>query len=96
MLHLGAWALILLRKRIETHLLILGSLGCLLTILGMTSVREALRMQQLGPGMMAWLHEQHATAFEVSGTTLFVIFLVLNAGLITWCLRIVRRAAPQP
>jgi hypothetical protein len=92
----GSWTSVLMRRRLNGRSLGLAALGCLLTILGMTIVREALRIQQLGPEMMASLQEQHATAFEVSGTTLFVIFLVLNAGLITWCLRIVRCAAPQP
>jgi hypothetical protein len=63
-------------------------LGC--TIVGMTSIREVLRVTAVS---FPALYPQHARAADTGGFWLFVAFLVINAALATWAIRTTLRKA---
>jgi hypothetical protein len=67
--------------------LAVASGGVLLTITGMTVVREAIRLSAVD---IAALYPQHAAASTRGGLAVFLTFFFLNAGLMALCFRIVR------
>ena len=60
----------------------MGGLG--FTILGMTTLREVLRVTAVN---FPALYAQHARAADTGGIWLFVAFLAINATLATWAVR---------
>lgn len=62
--------------------------GLLLTVSGVTVLREGRRLAAIDVTALADLH---ADALSVGGLAVFLVFAVLNAGLIAWCLVTVRR-----
>lgn len=71
--------------------LVMASAGVLATIAGMTVCREAIRLTALGAARLEQLYPRHQAALEVEGFWVFAFFLLLNAGLIVWCFRLVRK-----
>ena len=63
-----------------------------MTIIGMAVVREAIRLSAID---ISLYQEQHVKAAAVGGLAAFLFFFALNAGLIVWCFRIVRRGFSQ-
>ena len=74
------------------------ALGCALTLLAVSVVRETIRLSHID---LDRLYEQHAEAVKVGGLSVFVIFGVVNGFLIAFCIWLVRnattrRAVPRP
>ena len=83
-----AWARQTRSDRFREAFLLPASAGTLLTLLGMTIVREAVRLAHVD---MPALQEQHARALAVGGLPLFLCFFAINAVLVGWCFRLVQR-----
>lgn len=82
------WSVISRRRRFAATWLAIVTTGVLFTILGMTVVREAIRLSTVN---IAALYEQHQSAANVGGLPVFLAFLAVNAALISWCVILVRR-----
>ena len=87
-----AWVSQARRNDFQIGVLLALSAGLLVTITGMTVVREAIRLAavDLNP-----LYAQHADAAAKGGLIVFSVFLLVNVGLMGWCLRIVSRNGRQ-
>lgn len=86
-LQLIAWSSALRRHRLSPTILGLASAGVLATILGVTVLREAVRLHSID---ISRLYEQHAEAAQIGGWWVFVFFMAVNAGLIVWAIRLVQ------
>jgi hypothetical protein len=64
------------------------SIGGLLTIAGMSVLREVRRLAAID---VTRLYDLHADAATVGGLVAFLFFAALNGGLIVWCVVTVRR-----
>ena len=84
------WIRIYRAGTIELPPLLICSTGLLATVAGMSVCREAIRIVTLGPLRFDELVAQHAAAMEVDGFWVFLLFAVLNLGLIAWCFRLVK------
>jgi len=73
---------------IQKAALMLSTIGVLLTVVGMTVVREALRITAID---LESLYAQHAAAAGIGGLSAFLAFFLINALAIIWCVRLVRR-----
>lgn len=83
-----AWLWVMACGTLARRPLILGTTGLLMAVLGATVVREAIRLSVVaGPGFYA----RHEAAAKVGGLVVFLAFLVINATMIAWCVRLVRR-----
>ena len=67
-----------------------ATIGCGTTILGMSVLREIMRVSHVD---IAALYAEHARAFGVGGFGLFVVFAVVNSGLIVWAIRLTKHRA---
>lgn len=90
------WYQMLVAAR-EQQYLSLGSLmmcssGLLATLLGMSVCREVIRLSALGPERLVELIPQHAASMKVEGFWVFMLFAVINVGLIGWCFWLVKSA----
>jgi hypothetical protein len=65
------------------------SAGMILTLLGALVVREARRLAAID---IAAFYEAHRRAAQVGGMSVFLVFVTLNAVLITTCVLVVRRS----
>lgn len=71
--------------------LIVITIGLILTVVGMTVVRESIRLHTLAASIdLETLYAQHTRSAQVGGLTVFLLFFVLNAGVIVWCVNKVR------
>jgi hypothetical protein len=61
------------------------SLGLLVTVIGMTAVREAIRLAAID---LEPLYARHQEAAAKGGLIVFIVFFIVNALLIAWCLRL--------
>ncbi len=70
----------------------LATAGMLITVIGVSVVRECLRIARLD---FAALYAEHEAAAGKSGLIVFFVFAVINALAIAWCVRLVctRRSA---
>lgn len=66
------------------------SLAAIVSLVCMNVVREVIRLASID---ITPLYDQHAKAAQVGGLGVFLVFLVLNLGVIAWCLRGVSMAA---
>ncbi|MCO6438269.1 MAG: hypothetical protein J5J06_14335 [Phycisphaerae bacterium] len=82
-----AWIAQRRRPRFQMGLLTMASVGAVLTISGMTVVREGIRLVTID---IASLYAAHERAMKVGGFPVFVFFFVLNAVVIGWCVYLVR------
>ncbi len=57
----------------------------------MSVCREVVRLNALGEERIAELIAQHAESMKVDGFEVFMLFAVINSGLIGWCFWIVRK-----
>jgi hypothetical protein len=67
----------------------LATLGWLVALLGVAVVRESIRLASLGD--LGELYVRHRDAREIGGWELFLVFAVLNGGVICFCIWLVRR-----
>ncbi|MBN1489583.1 MAG: hypothetical protein JXA69_06660, partial [Phycisphaerae bacterium] len=79
--------------RFRTSLLIVGSIGCVVTIFSISVIREAVRIAHMDMTALAPLHEK---ALSVGGLPVFLAFFVINAVLVAWCFLLVRRGTKPP
>ncbi|HVK13173.1 MAG TPA: hypothetical protein VM597_30755, partial [Gemmataceae bacterium] len=86
-----AWMLIARRRRFDTSTLVTASVGLVLTILGMTVCREAVRLETIGPTGFEKLVPLHQESAAKGGLVTFLVFFAVNAGLIGLCFVLVRR-----
>lgn len=86
-LQLLCWRYWLRRGQFSKLSLVMASLGLAATLIGVTVVRESIRLRAID---ITTLYAQHARAAQVGGWRVFVAFLVINAFLIAWCIRLVR------
>jgi hypothetical protein len=70
--------------------LLFATSGLVATVLGMSVCREALRLSSLGATRLQELIPRHAEAMKVEGFGVFLLFAVINIGLISWCFWIVK------
>jgi hypothetical protein len=70
--------------------LLLTKAGLVATVLGMSVCREAIRLTSLGVTRLDELIPQHAEAMQVEGFWVFLLFAVINIGLISWCFWLVK------
>jgi len=90
----AAWLRLRSRLSWNKGLLLFGSGGAVITLLGTLAVRECIREASVDLAAEAG---EHAAAARMGGWGVFLICLVVNAALITWCIRAVRRGLPaQP
>jgi hypothetical protein len=71
--------------------LLLTTAGLVVTVLGMSVCREAIRLLSLGATRLQELIPQHAEAMKVEGFWVFLLFAVINIGLISWCFWLVKK-----
>lgn len=81
------------RNRFCPRALGAATAGLLFTITGTTVVRESIRLHAIAIHVDS-LYERHADSAAVGGFPVFAAFLVLNAIVIAWCVRVAARAAP--
>jgi hypothetical protein len=88
-LQLLCWRYVLRRGQFSSWSLGLASLGLIATLLGVSVDREAMRLQAID---ITKFYEQHAAAAQIGGGWIFALFAVVNAVLIAWAIRLVRRS----
>jgi len=84
------WIKIHRARTISLQPLLICSAGLMATVAGMSVCREAIRIVTLGQLRFDELVAQHAAAMEVDGFWVFLLFAVINIGLIAWCFRLVQ------
>jgi hypothetical protein len=88
-LQAGAWLALARAGTWSRAALGLASVGAGLAVIGTALAREVVRMASMDFAREA---VAHARAAESGGIVAFFVFLVINTGLIVWCLRATRRA----
>jgi hypothetical protein len=87
-----AWAAILRKGRFTGAALGVASAGLVANFVGTGVMNETIRLATLETTIgLAALTERHAVSWKVGGLPVFLVFLALNAGLMAWCVRRVRR-----
>jgi hypothetical protein len=61
-----------------------------MTLAGIAVARESLRIAAVD---FTSLYQRHASAAKVGGLPVFLVFLTVNLGLITWAILLVRRGS---
>jgi len=84
----AAWAWQWRGAELTAKPLAMASTGVVLTLCGAAVVREARRLQSLDASEF---FEEHRQAFAVGGLWVFLAFFLVNAGLICFCVWIVKR-----
>lgn len=79
-----------LTNGISFNPLLLTTAGLVATVAGMSVCREAIRLSSLGQTRLEELIPQHAEAMQVEGFWVFLLFAVINIGLISWCFWLVK------
>ena len=74
---------------LQRGLLLLITTGLLLTVAGVSVLREGRRLAAID---LTALYDLHVDAAQVGGLTVFLVFAAVNTGLIGWSLVTVRRA----
>jgi hypothetical protein len=92
-LQAGGWTWLHFSGRRRRAALALASVGCVLGLLSVSVLREALRLNSIN---IEALFANHAAAAEIGGLSVFLLFAVINFGLIGGCFWLVRRALVQP
>lgn len=90
-IQVGAWVPQGQRSAFDARLLGLASAGTLMTILGMTITREAVRIAAVD---ITRLYARHADTAKVGGLSIFLLFFAINAVLVVWSMRLARHKAP--
>lgn len=87
-IQLAGWLLMMKHGIWSSKLMGLVTVGASMMLFGTAVGRETIRLAQVDLRVIEASAEQ---AFQISGFGVFSVFLVLNALLITFCIRIVRR-----
>lgn len=83
-----AWIRTWRNNQLPAFHLMLATAGALLATTGMTVVREVRRLVDID---LAAHYDTHAQASQVGGLTLFLLFLLLNTGIIAGIVMLIRR-----
>ncbi len=92
-LQILAWASTLRARNLSARALGLASIGAAMSLIGSVVGREAIRLAKADLQAVAAACE---AAIDQGGSLLFVFFLVVNAALIGWCVRVSRKALRNP
>ena len=82
------WLIQMTKAKFSGMLLTLLAVVCPLGIVGMTVVREKVRLAAINLEPLYPLHKQ---AMGIAGIVCFLFFFLLNAGLILYCFRLVKK-----
>ncbi len=82
-----AWIVVAFSDRLPWPLMLGITGGWLIGLVSLAFVREAIRLAAID---LASATEAHATAMGIGGLPVFLVFAVLNAAAIVWCIRTVR------
>jgi hypothetical protein len=82
------WSQLWKSPELTSKRLAIISVGVTLTVLGMTVVREAIRLQSLN---ITPLFDQHADAAQIGGLSVFLLFFVVNGLLVAWVFALVKQ-----
>lgn len=88
-----AWAGQLKAGCLTRSWLVGASLGLAASFLGMAVIREATRLGILD---LPTLYLRHQKATEVGGLVAFLVFLVVNLALLSYCIHLVRSGGREP
>jgi hypothetical protein len=91
-LQAGAWLALARAGAWSRAALGMASVGAGLAVIGTALAREVVRLASVDFSREA---VAHARAAESGGIVAFFVFLVINTGLIVWCLRATRRALAE-
>lgn len=86
-IQLAAWVKQNLDARLSKQWLGVATAGLVINFVGMSVINEATRLASLDITM---LYTRHKEATKVGGLFLFALFLLVNTGLMFYCLRLVR------
>jgi hypothetical protein len=92
-LQAGAWLLQFRMGRLGRAPLAIASVGAALGLLGVSAIREAIRLASVD---LDALYPSHAEAAQIGGLAVFLVFAVINIGLIGLCVWLVRRGLTRP
>ncbi len=81
------WSLQWRSNRLESFGLMLSTLGSLMTLFGVSVIREAIRISAVD---FVSLYPRHAEAAKVGGFGVFVVAAVAVILVIVWCVRLVK------
>jgi hypothetical protein len=94
-LELVAWVALLRKGKLSGGWLALASAGLVVNFVGTAVVNETIRLATLAAaGALPALFERHAESWKVGGLPVFLFFFGVNAALMAWCVRRVRRRGP--
>lgn len=82
----------MMRQGLRPVLKVVMSLGCVLSLVGVSVLREGIRIAHLDLEELASHHEQ---AFGIGGLTVFLVLTVVNFAIIGFCVVLVRRGLAQ-
>ncbi|MEK6643366.1 MAG: hypothetical protein AABZ08_05605 [Planctomycetota bacterium] len=77
---------------LRRNLLLVCTVGQLAVLISIVAVRELGRVARIDMGELS---QAHADAFRVAGLPIFIFFLIFNAALVAWCIRVATRG-PRP
>jgi hypothetical protein len=87
-LEAGAWVGQLRRSRLDRTSLAIASVGTAIGLVSVAVLREATRLASVD---VEALYPHHADAAAIGGLTAFLLFAVINFGLVGFCIWLVRR-----
>lgn len=91
-IQLFAWIAQFARRGLARRWLLVASTGLVINFIGMAVVNESTRLATFqASGKLDTLFARQEEAFQVGGFPVFVLFLIVNAGLIAFCVRLVRK-----
>ena len=86
-MQVAAWSIALVSDRLSRGMLIAMTAAWVATLLGLAVARETIRLAAVD---LATGEELHQTALGIGGLPVFLLFAILNAVAIGWCIRTVR------
>jgi hypothetical protein len=87
LMQIRCWWKQLYLKRLQVNLLSEATLGATFSLLGISFLREAIRVRIVNS---TFQYHKHAEAAQMDGFWVFVIFTVIVTAVIVWCIQIVR------
>jgi hypothetical protein len=82
-----SWAMQWQSHRLKARLLWISTVGAIVSLLGVSVLREGIRLRAID---VSSLTQRHNNAAEVGGITVFLIAAVIVSLLIGWCIRMVQ------
>jgi len=92
LIEMVAWAIQYASGRLSLTWLTVGTVGLVINFVGTAVIRESTRLASLD---IADLYGKHAESAKVGGLVVFLIFAVINVGLMLYCIRLTGRRADE-